>query len=389
MSGVQRIRGILVLCLVMETISGTSSSSPNITELSTRLSALQSKMETLLEERMRNKERVAQLKQSTQELENNITLLETTCSTTNVDTETQVSGSGSILIVGGGIVGGMAATRVVPLFYGDCTELSIPVDNLPRPYGSKSHVSGWTYDGVMLTCGGSGSSSIPIFDCIYFNTETRDWEIHSSLPGQRKSSGIVFTENGTYILGGGPQGNDHSIKKTSLFLPLGGNSWTEGPEIPGDGIWDSCVLDLNSTHAIIIGGLCNGTQVRLWEHSTNTWTEWPNLPHDVFGAACIRTEDGVMVTGGAQYDTFNTYDKTLMINAYTGVARRLKPMMQPREGHGIFMVGNKVIVIGGYKTDHNHSDSEQYNGDTWEKADYELSFGRHSFSTITVPNCVV
>jgi len=344
----------IFLCFIMETVSGTSPAN------------------TCEQENIENRERLAQLQQYTEQLERKVYDLQSTCGQENASTSRSSTNtsSGSILIVSGTIGQGRQTSSVEQFGYGDCTELSLPV-------GRSQHVSGLTHDGAMLVCGGytSNDKYREINDCINFNMETREWEFHSYIPEGRMGSSMVFTETGTYILGG-----LDSKSKESLFLPIGGSTWISGPEIPGKGVDASCAISVNSTHIMIIGGFQDESQVILWDINTNTWTQWPDLSNGVFKHACIMTEDGVMVTGGGGQSS----NQTLIIDPKTGKVETLEPLVTPRYGHQMIMVEDKVMVVGGYSG--NFESTEQYNGLSWEMGEIELDTGRMSFGMIIIPN---
>ena len=261
---------------------------------------------------------------------------------------------------------------------GDCTELSLGSAN------RTSHVLGVTNDNVRLVCGGYEEENSS-HSCISLNTDAMKWEEHSELPDLREQGSMVFTEKGTYILGG----IEKNITKTSLFLPLGANSWTKGPEIPGKGVEAACAVSINSTHLILTGGSHDRKQIRILDTATDTWTQLSDLPYGVDRHACIMTEEGVILSGGMYYNSYEDHgvlDKTLLIDPHTGQIETVGPMVTTRQLHQIVRVGGEVIVVGGRDQDgHGMTFTEKYKDKTWEKADYDLDWGRTSFSVIPMP----
>jgi len=292
---------------------------------------------------------------------------------------------GSILIVGGrnkNERGGFVSLSSVEQFgCGNCTELSLPVSR-------DDHLSGLTHDGVILVCGGWDPNGSHVYNCISFNRKTRTWDQHSTLPSFWGKSGsrIAFTETGTYILGG------TDGRKTSVFLPLGGNTWIEGPEIPGKGVSSSCVTSVNSTHIIVTGGSgpLEPRQIRILDVTTNTWKKLPNLPYGVKGHACIMTKDGVMVTGGLMTDTGAITTQTLIIDPDTGKIEEIGPLMTPRYWHSMALVGETVTVVGGNDGKYHYlASTEQYKNGSWVTGEFTLETGRDKFGIITLPDTVM
>merc|ERR1711962_69096 len=381
------LKVVILLCLIMETVSDTRS---DLLQLANQVSTLQSTMmkltQELQKEIMENKERITHLELTCgiQDINTTATTTDsystaTTGITTNSTTmDTSTSNEGSILIVGGETDDFNTLSSVELFGSGDCHELSLPKE---RAY----HLSGLTHDGVILTCGGSDDLDDDLLDCIHFNVKSKTWVPHSTLPEARSGSNMVITKTGTYILGG-----FGSRSKTSLFLPAGGNTWTTGPEIPGDGVWLSCVVSVNSTNLIIIGGYYDTRQIILWDYTKNTWTEWPDLPYGVSGQACIMTDEGVMVTGGWNTSTDSLTDHTLIINPHTGQVQVGASLVEQRYRHSIFRVKGSVMVFGGRDGNRGYlTSTEQFKGKSWVTAEFTLDTGRDSFSLISIPDTII
>merc|ERR1712126_300105 len=248
--------------------------------------------------------------------------------------------TGSILILGGFTKEeGVSPTSVEILGVGICPQIALP-------FSTYGQVGGLTYDNVSLVCSGLDTASNR--ECITLNTKTMKWEKHS-VDGkiERNGASIVFTPKGSYILGG----NSERSKNTSAFLPLGSSSWTDSTVIPGKGVESSCVVNVNSSHVMVIGGGQDKRQVRLWDTPSDTWTEFPELGFDlVYGHACIMTEEGVMVTGGVvgSWPKSTISDQTLIINPQTGQVETVGPMLTKRWGHAMVRVRGAIILLGGF-----------------------------------------
>merc|ERR1712126_633258 len=107
--------------------------------------------------------------------------------------------------------------------------------DFPLPEARFTHMSVTTADGKTLVCGGwipSGDTA----SCLQFDYESKSWKEHSSLlSSYRIEASAVTLSRGTYVLGG----YDFAAKSSEL-LATGSSVWTQGPHIPGDGVYDSC-----------------------------------------------------------------------------------------------------------------------------------------------------
>merc|ERR1719228_2101468 len=108
-----------------------------------------------------------------------------------------------------------------------------------------------TADGETLVCGGITSSedyTSYTSSCIQFDYQSKSWKEHSTLlSNYRQYASAVTLSRGTYVLGG-----EDSAASSSELLATGSSVWTQGPHIPGRGVWRSCVAKLSDKEFVIL-----------------------------------------------------------------------------------------------------------------------------------------
>merc|ERR1712180_32604 len=225
-----------------------------LSTLGSQLTQLQEQVEVLHQENIEDKERIVHLEEVTEEFERKVSLLESVCGSTHMETDT----SGSLMAIGGynEYNGSLSSAKVLN---SSCYDFRLPMAE--TRYG---HISVTTTDGKTLVCGGSvsliyhytGHSA----SCLQFDYESKSWKEHSPLLSQnRYGASAVTLSRGTYVLGG-----DYVVKNSSEFLVTGSSVWTQGPQIPGEGMYHSCVAKLSDTEFVILGGLHDVTQARVY-----------------------------------------------------------------------------------------------------------------------------
>merc|ERR1719334_1947977 len=115
-----------------------------------------------------------------------------------------------------------------------------------------------------MVCGGVTISSGPTASCLQFDYESKSWKEHNPLlSGDRPHASAVTLSRGTYVLGGG------EYATSSELLATGSSVWTQGPRIPGEGVFDSCAAKLSDTEFVILGDDYDGTQARVYNVERN------------------------------------------------------------------------------------------------------------------------
>merc|ERR1712115_303159 len=134
--------------------------------------------------------------------------------------------------------------------------------DFPLPETRIGHISVTTADGKTLVCGGLTSSRFTS-SCLQFDYESKSWKEHSTLLSPyRLLASAVTLSRGTYVLGGDDDAS------SSELLATGSSVWTQGPHIPGDGVFASCVAKLSDTEFVILGGGHDDkTQARVYDET--------------------------------------------------------------------------------------------------------------------------
>merc|ERR1712080_62422 len=185
------------------------------------------------------------------------------------------------------------------------------------------------------------------------------------------------------------KGEDDS-HRTSDFLPTGSSVWTQGPDIPGEGVYASCAAKLSDSEFVVLGGLYNGTQARVYSDIREKWTEWPSLTERVFGQSCVGLGDSVLMVGGMNSTRSKAATgRTVIFETKTGSAREVASLKYPRVIGGMALYRGKPVILGGSATSNDRgyrSDGEMWNMDTetWEEADIELKTAKFGLSLVTV-----
>ena len=131
---------------------------------------------------------------------------------------------------------------------------------------------GAVIDGKVTVCGGAPLESGQITnECFQLDDISVEWKPFKSLLFPRANSGSAIVDQGWWVLGGdnGEASNSSEIYKDGI--------WKTGPSIPSVlDYWTNkpCIVNLNITHTIVIGGNVNRDQHTTWMYNwaDNTWT---------------------------------------------------------------------------------------------------------------------
>merc|ERR1712126_146811 len=360
--------GIFFLFLLVGTVSGMD---PGSSSMSEQISILGSQLSTLGSQLTQFQEQVEVLEQENMEykernvyLERRVSLLESVCGSTP-------EMSGSLMAIGGYDTNFLRSAEV----------LNTSCD-FPLPESRAGHISVTTADGLILVCGGETSDGNYTASCLQFDYQSKSWQNHSTLLSQyRSGASAVTTSRGVYVLGGRFISYEENARNTSEFLATGSSVWTQGPNIPGNGVSQSCVAELSDTEFVILGGAGDETQARVYNEDRNEWREWPRLAVGVTLHSCLGLGDIVLMAGG--YSRGQT-ERTVIFDSKTGSAREVAPPKYPRAWADMVLYRGKPLILGdGSEV---RSDGEMWNMDTetWEEADIHLNIARGDFSLVTM-----
>merc|ERR1711962_1049400 len=150
--------------------------------------------------------------------------------------------------------------------------------DFPLPEARSCHMSVTTTDSKTLVCGGwtppvyYTASGDYASSCLQFDYQSKSWKEHSTLLSDyRFYASAVTLSRGTYVLGGEFQWS------SSELLATGSSVWTQGPHIPGDGVYESCIAKLSDTEFVILGGAYDEFQALVFNEEQDTWKRLPRL----------------------------------------------------------------------------------------------------------------
>jgi len=248
--------------------------------------------------------------------------------------------------------------------------------DFPLPEGRRDHISVTTPDGKTLVCGGKTPSGYTP-SCLQFDYKSKSWKEHSQLLSKyRHYSAVVILPRGVYVLGG-----KDDAKSSSEFLATGSSVWTQGPDIPGKGVYFSCAVKLSDTEFVILGSRYDKTLALVYSETKKAWTHWPKLTQGVYGPSCMRLGDNILMAGGF------TTQRTVIIDTKTGSAREVASLKYARGAAEMELYGGNAVILGGFDgTGTRRNDGEMWNMDkeTWQEANISLKNGRSSYSLVAM-----
>merc|ERR1712177_11394 len=310
-------------------------------------------------------------------LERRVNQLESSSDSSNTDTDTN-----TILLVGGISGSGPdsdAVSSITVLGAPDCQVSPLGV-NLFSPDSATITIGQESYP---LLCGGT---LFPRRDdsTVCYTLSGRDWVEHSQMTRERSQFSMVSVPTGVYSLGG-----HDGASRIGDFLPAGASSWQQGTPINGNyrqGLVGGCAAVIDDTHIMMAGGDLDSRQVRKYDITNDEWTFWPDLPFGVQWHACIRTPEGILLTGG-QRGRLGVSAETHLIDLSTGQAQQVGSMNGPRRAHRLVEYNGAVLAIGGGDENGEIHRIEQWVPETksWITKSMTLPEGRSFFAAVNVP----
>jgi len=285
--------------------------------------------------------------------------------------------SGSLMAIGGLGTNEYEEMRSAEVLSTSC--------DFPLPKARGGHIGVTTADGKTLVCGGMTPSGYTP-SCVQFDYETKSWQNHSSLLSQyRHYASAVVLSKGVYVLGG----EGVSAGSSSEFLATGSSEWTQGPDIPGEGVYLSCAAKVSDTEFVILGAN-TPTQAILYNEVTDKWRRWTNLTEAVVYQSCVGLGDKLLMAGGWK-NPYNPIDgqatgKTFVFDTKTGSAREVASLKYPRAEAAMVLYRGHPLILGGRDSSGVRSDGEMWNMDTetWEEANIHLNNTRLGFSLVNM-----
>ena len=175
------------------------------------------------------------------------------------------------VIITGGFNGYQGARTECELLNKACLVPSFPtVSNETGGSGRpdrSDHITHVTEDGLVLACGGEAADGTDDRSCLALDVAGGQWYQHSVLNVVReKATSVAVPGVGLYVIGG--------FKELSTeLLPVGGDTWTWGPTLPGTNetsYYGICSILYSETQFMVIGGdgegMFGGTRVSVITH---------------------------------------------------------------------------------------------------------------------------
>lgn len=269
----------------------------------------------------------------------------------------------------GGYAGSSLSGSSEVVGYPDCQ-----IPHMPVPTRGHTAVS----TPLPIVCGGVADGYTD--RCYHYHPST-GWSTHSTLNYPRYGPNGVDTQDGVFILGGYPS----SVKNKIEFLAHGSTTWrTLSEDIPGAGVYRSCVVALNSQSILVIGGSYDKNQVMQFNTTTRSWFTWPNLPISVYEHACLNIGDKIIIAGGR---TSEYIASTLILDTTTRQTTYGGDMSTSRTWYQLGRMGGKVVAIGGYDGSKRLETIEELDESnfTWSVSAHRLNIGRSHFALLSIP----
>ena len=195
------------------------------------------------------------------------------------------------VIITGGFNGYQGARTECELLNKACLVPSFPtVSNETGGSGRpdrSDHITHVTEDGLVLACGGEAADGTDDRSCLALDVAGGQWYQHSVLNVVReKATSVAVPGVGLYVIGG--------FKELSTeLLPVGGDTWTWGPTLPGTNetsYYGICSILYSETQFMVIGGdgegMFGGTRVSVIIHCFHFFVIISSYPR------CTRLKQG-------------------------------------------------------------------------------------------------
>lgn len=264
---------------------------------------------------------------------------------------------------------------------GCSSSLSLPDDRM-------FHTSHYI-DGKVIICGGNDPDSTMI-SCLQLLDG--QFVAHSQLnEGRMHTSGVVL-DGKLHLMGG------FGTRAARSMETLIGTTWTrKGIDI---GIKSSCVVALDSSRALVMGGLLygcvgskgwDGDAVTLYDANDGTWEKKKSLPGWRQGHGCATLSGGgVLVAGGWDQNGGNWPNVLDTAAVYNGdsweeLAGRLNTGR--RYGQMVELDG-RILYFGGEDNEDKVLDTvEEFDEETgtWKLLEETMQVPRKGFSAVVVP----
>ena len=168
----------------------------------------------------------------------------------------------------------------------------------------------------MIYCGGrNGKYGIgaTLNNCSYYDPDSNLWmktDSEHDMKDSRYWAGYTSTDHGLLVTGGSYGVGLCSTRNTAEYLSKANGTWESLPDVPFYS-YQSCLVELNSTHTLLIGGYSDTecipnadptNKVLAFNWETKKWTEIEPMKESRIGAMCARLNDGKVIVAGGYDD---------------------------------------------------------------------------------------
>jgi hypothetical protein len=209
-------------------------------------------------------------------------------------------------------------------------------------------------DKLLVTGGKNGSGSF--LNSAEMLTE-EGWESNiPSLPVSIYAHCMVTVNSTTVMVIGGEQNGQFSGK--TFYFTFGEESWTEGPELKNKRGWHSCGKirrnkESQEMSIIVAGGYVGGSSrlssVEILYEDSNEWQTGPELPFEIDVSQMVEDQNGGVVLIGGYSPSFGNFDTldTLYQLPHGGqdaVWTKMEQKMKTgRRQHTAFLVPDNIV----------------------------------------------
>ena len=180
----------------------------------------------------------------------------------------------------------------------DGTTANCDLEDYPAPSNYPAAV---TYNnGEVLACGGRDLEDAD--RCWSFNGSAWSALPHSNQKHCYHDSPNVIVNDTWWITGRLQTGDGSCSESSSTSEVYTGSNWKPGPALPGDEypVW-SCVVNLNTTHTLLIGGgfPAPTNDAWLYDWTSQAWTRTGSLIQGRRDHGCVNLDgERILVAGG-------------------------------------------------------------------------------------------
>ncbi len=220
--------------------------------------------------------------------------------------------------------------------------------NSPRHSAAAAHLK----DGKLLLTGGFNETGSNLNNAEMFTEE--GWESNiPSLPLTIQSHCMVTVNSTTVMVIGGRQNGNYISGKTFYFT-FGEESWTEGPELKNKRSHHSCGKIRRNKESqemsIIVAGGYDGSaylsSVEILDEGSNEWQTGPELPFGIDGSQMVEDQNGGVVLIGGVSSSVGSLEALYQLPhggqdaVWTDMEQKMKT---GRHQHTAFLVPDNIV----------------------------------------------